>query len=263
MAVLFGLTTAVNAQTFVGTFSGGLPAFGIPGQFTNDGHSYFCAQNEDGSFTVYDNDFTTCIATIEGLDLDIDGIILSYANFSEAAVYENTWPGLILTQNLFNSDSDFEYIEKFETGWHIKSTNGSIVQTINTDNGYIASGDVMIIKLDGFYYLALGEWYQQENTVLVYRIDQTQGLTKVDVELPVSVFPSIANRSQQITVELGEGNNATEITVVNGLGQVIKRVPVEEGQRSITIPASGLGSGLNVINTRTQQGQGSCKIIVR
>ena len=68
---------------------------------------------------------------------------------------------------------------------------------------------------------------------------------------------------QQITVELGEGNNAKEVTVVNSLGQVIKRVPMEEGQRQITIPAQELNSGLNVVNTRTQQGQGSCKIIVR
>jgi hypothetical protein len=70
-------------------------------------------------------------------------------------------------------------------------------------------------------------------------------------------------REQQITVELGEGNNARVITVVNELGQVVKRVPVEEGQREVTIPARELNSGLNVVNTRTKQGQGSCKIIVQ
>ena len=32
--------------------------------------------------------------------------------------------------------------------------------------------------------------------------------------------------------------------------------------RQITIPAQELNSGLNVVNSRTQQGQGSCKIIV-
>ena len=73
----------------------------------------------------------------------------------------------------------------------------------------------------------------------------------------------MADRSQQITVELGEGNNAKEITVVNSSGQVVKRVPMEEGQREITISARELGTGLNVVNTRTEQGSGSCKIIVR
>ena len=68
---------------------------------------------------------------------------------------------------------------------------------------------------------------------------------------------------QQITVELGEDIDAIEITIVNSLGQVIKRIPLENGQREITIPASELGTGLNLINTHTQQGQGSCKIIVR
>ena len=122
----------------------------------------------------------------------------------------------------------------------------------------------MIIKLDNKYYLIISE--RNENYEFkehLYLISQSQGLTKVETELPITVFPSIVNRSQQITVELGEGNNATEVTVINGLGQVIKRMPVQKGQRQVIIPAQDLNNGLNVVNTRTQQGQGSCKIIVR
>jgi hypothetical protein len=96
-----------------------------------------------------------------------------------------------------------------------------------------------------------------------YLIKKDQGLAKVDVDLPFSVFPTAPTRDQQITVELGEDIDAIEITIVNSLGQVIKSIPLEKGQREITIPASELGTGLNLINTRTQQGQGSCKIIVR
>ena len=99
--------------------------------------------------------------------------------------------------------------------------------------------------------------------MLIYRIDQTTGLTKVDAQLPITVFPTMPKRDQQITVQFGEGNNVKEVTVVNSFGQVVKRVPVEDGQREITIPASDLGTGLNVVNTRTEQGQGNCKIIVR
>lgn len=83
------------------------------------------------------------------------------------------------------------------------------------------------------------------------------------MQLPISVFPTMPAREEQITVELGEGTNATEITVVNSLGQVVKRVSVEEGQRTVIIPANELGSGLNVVNARNGQSQGSCKIIVR
>ena len=97
----------------------------------------------------------------------------------------------------------------------------------------------------------------------LYLIQRGAGVVKVNEPLPISAFPTLLNREQQITVELGEGNNAKEITVVNSNGQVVKRVPVEEGQRTITIPANDLGRGLNVLNTRTDRGQGSCKIIVQ
>ena len=131
----------------------------------------------------------------------------------------------------------------------------------NQDN---INNDNQIFKLDNKYYLEVYEFIPyEENRYHLYYISQSQGFTEVDTPLPISVFPSIANRGQQITVELGEGNNATEVTVVNGLGQVIKRVPVQEGQRQITIPTQELNSGLNVVNTRTLQGQGSCKIIVQ
>lgn len=113
------------------------------------------------------------------------------------------------------------------------------------------------------YYLALWEWGASDGKILIYQINQNQGLTKIDAELPISVFPTIADRGQQITVELGEGNNATEINVVNELGQVVKRIPVENGQRTVTIPTKGFGSGLNILNTSTLQGNGSCKIIIK
>ena len=79
----------------------------------------------------------------------------------------------------------------------------------------------------------------------------------------MTAFPTMPSRDQQITVELGEGNNAREITVVNELGQVVKHVPVQDGQREVVIPARDLSTGLNVLSARTKQGKGSCKIIVR
>ena len=68
------------------------------------------------------------------------------------------------------------------------------------------------------FYLLLGQREGENTDILIYCIDRTLGLTKVDVNLPFSVFPTLADRSQQIIVELGEGNNAKEITVVNSLG---------------------------------------------
>ena len=77
------------------------------------------------------------------------------------------------------------------------------------------------------------------------------------------VFPSVADRSQTITVELGEGNNATEVQVVNSVGQVMKTVAVQPGQREVKLRASDLNSGMHIVGTRSRVGQGACKIIVK
>ena len=175
---------------------------------------------------------------------------------------------VVFTQNLFNSDDNFEYLWKGDDGLEIKTIVGNTlqtIQTINADEGYQWVGSPTIARIDDIYYLMLGAGPSWDvlREIVFYRIDQSQGLTKIDMQLPISVFPTMPTREQQITVELSEKNNASEITVVNSLGQVVKRVPVEEGQRTVTIPANELGSGLNVVNTRNGKGQGSCKIIVR
>ncbi len=255
----------LKAQTtFVGNYSC-VPynIYSIPGDFTSNGHSNIVTKTyNNGNYTyrIYDNDFVTNIFTFDNTNL-----YCGYVDFSSAATNRTDGCGaLLFTQNLFNSDDHYEYVDQFETGWNIKSTNGSVIQTINTSDGYRA-GDICIMHLDGMYYLGLYEWQGdvENGEMLIYRIETNQGLTKVETPLPLSVFPTMPTREEQITVELGEGTNATEITVVNGLGQVVKRVPVEEGQRTITIPANELGSGLNVVNARSNQGQGSCKIIVK
>ena len=262
LAAIIGFVAVVNAQTYVRDFD----EFGIIyGEFTTSGHPFVYFVNEEQSiYSIYQSDFTTHVT-----DINVEkSNWISYRNYDIA----NESVLLLFTQTLFNSDEHFEYIE-FEgelvdyyweyTSIHIKSTNGNTLWSFNAEDGYLISSGIEVFKLDNKYYLVVNESNDEEYRRHLYLISQGQGLTKVETELPISVFPSIVNRSQQITVELGEGNNATEVTVINGVGQVIKRMPVQKGQRQVTIPAQDLNSGLNVVNTRTQQGQGSCKIIVR
>ena len=264
-AALCLATAAVNAQTYVGDIDG---SFGgcIPGAFSTNGHPYVVYttmvneyNDHDFNASIYQSDFTTHV-------IDINNVRRVYIRDCD-----NNSEGPFITQNVFNLDDNFEYIEyEYELDYynvyaiHIKSSNGNTLWSFNAEEGFRCGCEVL--KLDNKYYLLIGEYrengYDYEYRYHLYFISQAQGLTEVKTDLPISVFPSIANRNQQITVELGEGNNATEVTVVNGLGQVIKRVPVEEGQRIINIPANGLGCGLNIFNTRTSQGHGSCKIIV-
>lgn len=263
-AVFCFVTASVNAQTYVGDIQ---DFYSIPGAFTTNGHPYVVYStyigDETYNLSIYQSDFTTHV-----IDINMQRFGSSYFDYDN--IIENG--SLVFTQNLFNSDEHFEYIEHegFVQDWdyiitsiHIKSTNGNTLNSYYPEDGGQLVGS-MIIKLDNKYYLIISE--RNENYEFkehLYLISQSQGLTKVETELPITVFPSIVNRSQQITVELGEGNNATEVTVINGLGQVIKRMPVQKGQRQVIIPAQDLNNCLNVVNTRTQQGQGSCKIIVR
>lgn len=82
-------------------------------------------------------------------------------------------------------------------------------------------------------------------------------------ELPFNVFPSLVDRSQEITIELGEGNNATEISVIDANGRVLETIPVQAGQREVKIPASKMGHGLNLLNANDRQRQATKKIIVK
>ena len=279
LVTMLCFVSAVRAQTYVTSLaswtSGATTSedlTGIPSYFTNNGHTHFVKVTVDNGSSIsncsfYDNDFTTNFLEYE-CSIDINDVLIRYWDISN--LYSNfsgdsgIFP-LIFTQNLFNFDDHYEYIEVGETEWRIKSTSGSTVQTINAEEGYLTQNDGGIMKIDDNYYLILVEksFSQDIHKILFYRIDHIQGLTKVNVELPISVFPTMTTREHQITVELGEGNNAKEVTVVNSLGQVVKRVPIEEGQREITIPTSNFSRGLNVVNTRTEQGQGSCKIIVQ
>lgn len=271
LLVILGLSMAVNAQTYVGTMES-LYLFGLPGLFTSNGHSNVLHVKEGSikpyCFSIYENDFSTKVFDYEVTIEELNDIMCYYINLSSADntdSYESKANWLLFTQSLFNTDDNYEFIEQFDEGWNIKSVDGTIIQTINLEDGCSVSHFPIVFNLDEIFYLGLPEYSfsKDRQQMLIFRIDQSAGLTKVDVELPITVFPSLADKNQQITVELGESNNAKEITVVNGLGQVIKRIPVEEGQRQITIPAKEMNSGLNVVNTRTEQGQGSCKIIVQ
>lgn len=272
LTVFFGLSAVLNAQTCVNSsIYNDAGIYGIPGAFTNNGHSNIVCKGgaSDNYCCIYDNDFSTVLLT---LDEDcfsdvITSIIIDLSTCGSKNPSTNDDQCLLFfTQSLFNTDDDYEYLGANEGELCVKSTNGTILRTIPCEEGFSWEfSHALLFKIDNNYYFgfAANDNNNGGRKLLIYRIDQTTGLTKVNTQLPISVFPTMPTREQQITVELGEGNNAKEITVVNSLGQVVKRVPVQEGQREVIIPVSEFGSGLNMVNTRTEQGQGSCKIIVR
>lgn len=260
LVVMLGFLTTVRAQSYVCD----LPAswiYPIPSSYTQSNQHYLYV-SEGNVNHIYDEDFTHIVDVPEP-----NHLIIPYYFDIDLGFYTQS---LCFTQTLFNSDAFFEYIDLNDDGTevYVKSTNGSIVTTIQTDPGYhVYTGEFQyrIIKINNKNYILFAETNGNygDNRYLVYFISQSQGLTKVDTPLPISAFPTMPTRDQQITVELGEDANVTEIKVINSIGQELKCIPIEKDQRSVTIPASELGIGLNVLNARNGHSQGSCKIIVK
>lgn len=258
LVLCFAMT--LKSQTNLGEISGRMLT--IPGCFTITNNAYFIFKTDNWASSYFScsiySDFTTHIA-----DIELNCINENFERFHFYDLDNDIDRDLWLTQTLFNSDEYYEYIEINTDIFSIKSSNGNTIQTFYPDNGYhFYDGNFNIYKLQNLYYIVITEEQQGfELKQIIYRIDEIQGITKLDIELPFSVFPTIANRGQQITVELGENTNATEINVVNEMGHVVKRIPVEKGQRTVTIPTNDLGNGLNIVNTN--RGNGGCKIIIK
>ena len=287
LAVMFGLFTVAKAQTYIGDLSDELIGV-VPSYFSSSGRPYLLYYSSDNTYSVYQSDFTTHLTDISFGDAEIEEL-----EFVDLDIFTGEID-IILTQNLFNDDDYFEYFENEEelltyidtiwywddyydsllyevyeyeyygiTGISVKSTNGSTIWSYSPGDGKTCSFDALI-KFDGKYYFTVRTYDDNGDRIYrLYWISQTQGVAEVKTDFPMAAFPTMPTRDQQITVELGEGNNAREITVVNELGQVVKRVPVQEGQHEVVISAQDLSTGLNVLSTRTKQGKGSCRIIVR
>lgn len=187
------------------------------------------------------------------------------------------------TQTLFNNDSKFEYIKPVWDGERrivrldVIDEDGNTVNSITWTAGYFLnpiyynSGEMVysdetynlcrLIVIGRKYYLILSVGASNHITqTLCYRIDrQTQSITRVE-NVPFNVFPTVAERGSDITVQLEEGTNAREIVVVDAMGREVKCVPVAQGQREVKISTSDLGSGMGFVSDRKN---GAVKIIVR
>lgn len=284
LATMMAMTA--NAQTRVGEMGewGGI----LPGELTSNGvtliqegslNDYYEFGNTD-SIKYYNSSITTVASfaipenPCEMYFMDYDILVLEEARY-------------LFSQTLFNNDADWEYLKWYGTadtiwyewgGYHIDTRvnrlavmkyNGEELFSIYATEGWNLERYAIAIKWGGEYFLAVTEYQDTDEDYygwrrVFYRIDRSsQKITRVEGNLPISAFPSVADRSQTITVELGEGTNASEVQVINTLGQVVKTVPVQAGQRKVQLRASDLNSGMHILGTRTREGKGACKIIVK
>ncbi|MBR1851228.1 MAG: hypothetical protein IJ789_07630 [Bacteroidales bacterium] len=291
MATLATLTaTAVNAQTRIGETNKNIfrdqKRCYIPAELTSNGVALLYYY-DDSTATFCDQNLTaTEIQRPERC------VTLFYMNLDNP---EETY--ISYSQTFFNNDATFEYIRYTVTNERLVTSewetytdyditkleavnmNGTVLFSLdapeNTTFGYAISWGggiaevslgVLALRWGGASYLVVNEQdsITEDEKLVFYRINQqTQSIARVDGSLPISVFPSVADRNQTLTVELGEGNNATEVQVVNAVGHVVKSVAVQPGQHEVQLRASDLGSGMHIVGARNHKSQGACKIIIK
>lgn len=193
-----------------------------------------------------------------------------------------------VTQTLFNDDEKYEYIRKtwepvtttqdyvdyydgmvvttkhYCTGFEIVSEDGKILQTIKFGAKAEYAG-WEIIKLNDKLYLRVYRYELEGGRKHDwYRItpSSTSGLKRVDVPHGLTVMPTMAKRHETINVEVKESNQDRTVSIVGTGGQVVWQGTIHAGQKQLTVPASRLAKGVNVVNVDGSNGE-SVKVIVR
>ena len=254
--------------------------------------------NLDRSIVVY-NEKIDLIATIkvnsfkEGTDYIIGNLSdynSDYYNYDNFAVY-SSYSRLYISQTFFNDDKNFELIyslydkanssieetdydgdgiidNKFVSGSRIGfivlSDDGTEVFKFKVNDGerlgyieFFTLGDVNYFKIEKY------KKDTDEELFSFYRIDKSTSSIKLVKETKFKVNPTIADRSDVITVELDDNHQVREMSVVNAAGQVVKRVPVAPGQKYVSFSAQGMSQGLNIINAPEKGENNTQKIMVK
>lgn len=274
MVAALAAGTMAMAQTYVGEMPIEELGYSVPADFTTVGHTLLCDfylddyNHHPDSAIFYDNTLTR----VHALTNFPEGFRSLY--FCDYDLSFRSYYGYIyFTQSLFNNDALFEYYVENEDGTgSIVSENGTVIWSWSPSVSDFHEGGMSIFKWDNQYFIETYEryggtynsdWgdYEGDNvSCKLYRIErQTQSITQVN-DVPFNVFPTVAERGRDITVQLGEGTNASEIVVVDGMGREVKKVPVAPGQREVKVSTRGLGAGMNFISDRRN---GAVKIIVQ
>lgn len=208
--------------------------------------------------------------------------------------------GVLFTQTLFNEDEYFEYIiplvkevesyiyerdrdndgisdykeerQSFElVGFKVMSENGNEVTRFSVTPDYDDENDIDIIRMGEHYYFVNGascydeEGKWKEHVIEIFSIDRTTTEIKKVVEhRGLKCLPSIAKKNEVINVTLEADNVATQILVTSVGGQTVKKLPIQAGQKSVSLHTSGLPAGMYVVSTTDGKNKNEyCKIIIR
>jgi len=160
-----------------------------------------------------------------------------------------------LSQTLFNNDEKFEYITLIKnesdecSGLQIKSETGDVLSTVtfNKASFYCYLG---LFKMKSKVYLFVVA--EDDDLTYIYRIDkETSTVQKVKSIEGMNIMPRMPKRHEVVTVELDDvSDEARELQVVNGAGQMVDRIIVPAGQKQVQLNSAHMSPGINIINVK-------------
>lgn len=265
----------------------------IPTEFTYNGKAYL--EVPEYVPDNYDREMSDSVAenhvTIYNDELDlvttISIPIISYPNGDGYEHYSFAYLNSLdhgdgdgafaMSQTFFNDDEDWEYIRPDfvaydeMSGFSIMSSNGNVLQSVTFDNvtfySWYKTAEFFALNMDGKNYLIAAFCADNyHDNYCFYKIDKgTSSVKQVGNPVKVRVNPTIARRSEPITVQLdGDFANAHSVNVVDTSGRTVYRTNIAAGQSAVSIDSSRLSQGLNIVTIQGENGTNeSCKIYVK
>lgn len=204
-----------------------------------------------------------------------------------------------VSQNIFNEDDSYEWIEKImepyenvsmerdldgdgeidykkverryrQTGYRIMQDTGNVLAEIKFGEGRTEYIRPSIIVVDGKKYLELQtcDNYESSTEAQLYEIiskGSSTSLKKVRTDYgAISASPAVARQNEVVTVDLSNIKEAKVLNVVSGNGQLVLQQNLKAGQNQVLVHTSGLAAGMYVITVSDGKNTTeNCRIIVR
>ena len=207
----------------------------------------------------------------------------------------------VITQNFFNQDDSYEYIQPIKDyyvydvveqdrdgdgeideryidynvgvlGFNIVQDNGTIMASVKFGNGMeMEDKGLYSITFANKKYLMANvkkvEDGSEEYYSIFYTIDPSNptSLKTVRTEkIGIKATPSIARQSEVVSVDVSQMKNPRQVSVVGVNGQTVMKQNIADGQGNVRIQTTGLPAGMYVVKvTDGKQETNNCKIIIR
>ncbi len=191
---------------------------------------------------------------------------------------------IVVTQTLFNSDADYEYVaplaesylisegevngcrkysirELRQKGFRIMSSNGNELQSVEYPEG--AYGPIeSVVTIGEKTYLVANAGSQ----TLYYAVDRKGGHTRINslpVAIDASVAPTMVSAGEPVRVEVRDTTSAAGLTVTDMGGRTVYSALLP-GEGAYQIPGSAMSRGMNVVTlTSGDKAPVSTKVLVK